>query len=178
MGTAMLWILRHQSDEKNPVIELERVQEAQKLTVQGFHVAERVEEIKVPVPIKAKPTFKVTAQTPQNGPNSVKVEVTGSRTEKGNLVITGTAWALGDKGQKLFGGQFERVEALEAIVEQPRRKSWAVGPAASLGPEGWMFGASVASPSIKVLFWEPRILGTITTNGRKAHGSVSVLFEL
>jgi hypothetical protein len=174
-----LWTLRHQSDEKNPVIEGERLQEAQSLTLLGSHVAERVQKIETcAAPPKSTPTFKIAGQTPKTDTNSVKVEVIGSRTEKGNLVITGEAWAVGDKGQKLFGGQFERVEALEAIVAQPRHRSWAVGPTASFGAEGWMFGASVASPSVKVLMWEPRLLGTIITNGRRAQASMSVLFEL
>jgi hypothetical protein len=170
-------LLRKRDD---PQIEFERLSEAKQLTISGWHVARRVEQIDTsqPSPPRSTPTISIAAETSKTGSRSIKMNLLGSRTEKGNLIITGDAWAVGDKGQKLFGGQFERVEALEAIVEQPKRKSWAVGPAASFGPNGWMFGASVASPSVKVLFWEPRVLGTITTNGRKAQGVVSVLFEL
>lgn len=163
--------------------ELERIEESKQLIEQGWHVAERVEKIKPPperkAPPSAKPSIAIKASTapqqavPGKPDEHVEVDILASRTDKGNLVIDGEAWAIRD-GLRLFGGRFERVVAQE-VAPQQLKNMWQAGPAVSFSSQGWMFGAAVSPPVLRAWGFEARGVLSATTNGKSLQGQAALL---
>jgi hypothetical protein len=181
LGLLTVWLLaRKVVDDKDPVIEGERIGEAHSLALLGAHVAERVSKIQARSLHRAKPMIKIAAKTsPTSNAPTIETRVIGSRTEKGNLLISGESWAVDRKGEKLFGGKLEKIKALEVVLPpRPTRRSWAVGPAVSLDTSGFQVGVSILTPTAKILWWDPRALATITTDGRRTQAIASIVFEL